>query len=250
MRRLILSDGKRVLFRAPLPVGLALLVLILVSAGMTSCRKAGEFAGEAEAAVQEENVMSFQGNVKMAVGKYVFLPEIRGFDIVVQGGDTGSLVGKDVRGEGALLEDKPSILMANTIDMKDESGQWTNVFTRTEDVTLDDYLDLVERNEFPVFEELSYDKKDAWEDQVRAKVFGALEEEGEISKIAVYNEKDEMVGKIIVDGLSDFSKYYIQKLRLFDKFWFYVTIKETVEWRVRRNTKEMFHADVLFAGLF
>ena len=42
----------------------------------------------------------------------------------------------------------------------------------------------------------------------------------------------------------------LEKLGHFDKFWFYLDVKETVDWSQRRRTREMFHADVIFAGLF
>ena len=43
----------------------------------------------------------------------------------------------------------------------------------------------------------------------------------------------------------EFSKYYLEKLRLFDQFWFYMNIKDSVDKKIRaRRTKELFHADV------
>jgi hypothetical protein len=53
-----------------------------------------------------------------------------------------------------------------------------------------------------------------------------------------------------VDSFSDYAQFYLQKLSLFEQFWFYLEVKDTVEWRARRRTREMFHADVLHAGLF
>ncbi len=76
------------------------------------------------------------------------------------------------------------------------------------------------------------------------------EEEKEIFRIIVRDALDKEVGKIIVDNFTDFSQYYIKKLKFFDKLWFYFTVKDTVEWKVRRKTRELFHADVLFNGLF
>jgi hypothetical protein len=70
------------------------------------------------------------------------------------------------------------------------------------------------------------------------------------STIIVTDEKGKEVGKILVDSTTEFANYYIQKLKLFDKFWFYIDIKETVDAKVRRKTRELFHADVIFAGLY
>ena len=68
--------------------------------------------------------------------------------------------------------------------------------------------------------------------------------------IVVLDEKGKEVGKIIVDGATDFAKYYITKLQLFDRFWVYLNIKDTVDAKVRRKTRELFHADLSFAGLY
>jgi len=63
-------------------------------------------------------------------------------------------------------------------------------------------------------------------------------------------DKDIELGKIIVDDFTDYALYYMKKLKLFDRLWFYIAIKDTVEWKVRQETRELFHADVLFVGLF
>jgi hypothetical protein len=126
-------------------------------------------------------------------------------------------------------------------------------------MTVDDYVTLPEREEFHQLEELSYDKKDVWEGTEKAKIYGTLEqaeetEEGEEEApqiITVLDPEDnDEIGKVIADNMTDFAKFYIQKLELFDEFWFYVNVKETVDWSTRRRTREMFHADVVFTGLF
>ena len=243
-------------------LGLTVLAFLFVSAGSTSCKKeAGEeVAGEEEGAtIKEEGAIEFEGTVKVAVGKYFFVPEAQGFDIVVHGEiDTSAWIGKEVKGEGEFSQERPSVLVANSIDIKDEGGGWTNVYTRTEEVVLDDYLDLKTREGFQALRDLEYDKKQGWEDVETAKVYGKLEkqtvaegeEQKDIYKVTVLGEEDKELGIIIIDGFTDFSQYYIEKLRLFDKFWFYINIKDTVDWSVRRRTRELFHADVLCAGLF
>jgi hypothetical protein len=248
-------------------LGFAVLAFLFVLAGSTACKKeAGEeAAGEEVAGVEEgakikgEGVIEFKGVVKVAVGKYFFVPEVQGFDIVVQGEiDTSAWVGKEVRGEGEFSPERPSVLVANTIDIREESGRWMNVYTRAEEVVLDDYLDLEKRKEFQALKNLEYDKKQGWEDVETAKVYGKLEkqtvtegeEQKDIYRVIVLGEEGKELGKIIVDSLTDFSQYYIEKLRLFDKFWFYINIKDTVDWSVRRRTRELFHADILCAGLF
>lgn len=209
----------------------------------------------------EAGVVEFEGAVKVVVGQYIYIPEARGFDIILKGdvqGGAESLAGETVRGSGKVNPDIPTMLIADFIEIQD-NGTWTNVYTRTdESMTVEDYVTLPEREEYQQLEDLSYDKKDVWEGTEEAMIYGALEpadeaEEGEETTRTITvldpEDKDE-IGKVIVDNMTDFAKFYIQKLELFDEFWFYVNIKETVDWNVRRRTREMFHADVVFAGLF
>lgn len=233
--------------------GLIFLVGILLIVGTLACGKAEEEAVEA-GPVLEEGVLLFEGTVKIVHGRYVYIPEVKGFDIIVEGsltsGDLTSLEGKEVKGQGRFDPLKPAILVAETIELKDETGAYQNVFTKTGEVILDAYLDLQQREQFEVLADLAYDKKDGWEGKAQAKVQGTLEQDGENYRIVVLNEDGARVGRIIVDSLSDFSQYYIKKLSLFDKYWFYLNIKETVDWQTRRRSREMFHADVIFSGIF
>lgn len=240
------------------------LAFLLIAGGNLACKKeAEEVAPEEEGTTaKEEGKIEFEGVVKVVVGKYMFIPKVQGFDIVVQGplesGDTQTLIDKEVRGEGEFSLENPSVLMANSIDIKESEEEWRNVFTRSEEVTLDDYVDLKARDEFEVLKGLSYDKKKGWEGKEKAKIYGRLEkkivtegkEQKEIYNIVVLDEKDKELGKIVVDSFTDFALYYTRKLRLIDKFWLYITIKDTVDWKIRRRTKELFHADVLFTGLY
>lgn len=240
-------------------IGLTLLAFAFVAFAPVACQRGEEAEiGEGEAAEEEaaeqEGVITFEGTVKVAVGKYVFVPEARGFDIVIQGdletGGIESLVDRQVRAEGEISPERPSILIANTLEIKEESGSWRNIFTRTEDVVLEDFLDLSARGDFETLEDLSYDKKRVWEGKERVKIYGRLEETNGGDVITVLDEEEVEIGKVLVDSFTDFGNYYLKKLRLFNKFWFYTNVKDTVDWSERRRTREMFHADVVFAGLF
>jgi hypothetical protein len=258
------TEGKRKQEMIIRTLSFSLLAFLLVIGGNISCKKkAGEeMAMGKEGLVAKEGIIPFEGVVNVGVGKYLFIPEASGFDIIIQGpiesGDVSILVGKEVKGNGAFSPERPSILIANDIEVKESGRSWRNIFTRTEEFVMDDYLDLEARDEFKVMKALSYDKKEGWEGIEKAKIYGKLEtetvtegeEEKEIFRIIVLDEKDNEVGKIIVDNFTNFSQYYIKKLRFFDKLWFYLTVKDTVEWGVRRRTGELFHADVLFNGLF
>lgn len=235
-------------------IGMILLVFILVAFGSVACNKAEEGETGEEAAGIQEGIMPFEGTVKAVVGKYVFLPEASGFDIVIQGnlesGTLESLIDKEVRGEGEIFPDTPSILVAKTLEVIGDSGDWTNIFTRTEEPVLEDFLDLSAREEFVALADLSYDEKDVWEQNEKAKVYGNLEKNNSGDKIVVFDDEGKEIGKILVDSYTDFCQFYLGKLGHFDKFWFYLNVKETVDWSQRRRTREMFHADVVFAGLF
>jgi hypothetical protein len=233
---------------------ISLLFFLLVAFGPVACKSGEEVESGEEAAGVQEGIMHFEGTVKMVVGKYVFLPEASGFDVVIQGNlDSGpleDLVGKQVRGEGNISPDMPSILVANTLEVAGDTGDWTSIFTRTQEPLLEDYLDLNAREAYVALPDLSYDKKDVWEQNVMAKVYGRLEKNDAGDKIAVFDDEGAEIGKVLVDSYTDFCQFYLGKLGHFDKFWFYLKVKDTVEWSQRRRSREMFHADVVFAGLF
>lgn len=251
------TGGKRNLEKITRAMLLSTLAFLLVFAGSSACKRDVE-----EQLDIKEDIIEFEGVAKVGLGKYLFVPEAQGFDIIIQGqvdsGDASVLVDKEVRGEGEFSLDRPSILLANRIDIKESGRSWRNVFTRTEEVVLDDYLDLHVRDEFEALTDLSFDKKESWEGKEKGKVYGKLEketitegeEQKDIYRIIVLNEKNEEVGKILVDGITDSALFYVKKLRLFESFWFYVTIKDTVEWKTRVSSSELFHAEVLFSGLF
>jgi hypothetical protein len=227
---------------------------MIVIAGTFACSKAEEEVPEKGAKIEEGKV-PFEGTIKVVYGKYVYVPEVQGFDIIIHGtlesGDISSLEGKEVKGEAHIDSERTSVLIADTIEVKEENGTYRNVFTRTEEVVLEDYIDLHGRSEFTALKDISYDKKNVWEEKEKAKVYGKLEEEDGNFKIVVIDEEDgKQVGKIIVDNFTDISQYYLKKLDLFDSYWFYVNIKDTVAWATRRRTRELFHADVVFTGLF
>jgi len=235
-------------------LGLSFLVLVMIAAGTTACKKAEEGVEDEAALSLKEGQLDFEGTVKVVSGKYVFVPQVRGFDIVIQGNlDSGSiseLVGKEIKGTGEFTPEQPSILVAQSIEIKGEGDEWTPVFNKVEDLVLDDFVSIVDRDGFEVLDKLDYSKKEAWEGKVNVRVLGKLEGEEGSYKITILDERERVVGRINIDSISEYAQYYIQKLRLFDEFWFYLNVKETVEWRTRRRTRELFNADIVFAGLF
>jgi len=235
---------------------------MLVLGVQTACKKGEEVEGIEEEGTETtvEGLIGFEGVVKVAIGKYLFIPKARGFDVVIQGaldvGETQELIDNEIRGKGAFSPEHPSILVADEIEVKEAEDVWRMVFTRSEEFTQDDYLDLKARDEYEILENLSYDKKDGWEGKEKVKVYGQLlkiteTEGGEASySITLLDDKGKEIGKIVVDNITDFAQFYVNKLRLFDRFWFYIAVKETVDWQSRRRTRELFHADIQSAGLF
>gem|GEM_PF-174724 len=259
----IQSEGNRKLKIISQIFGLSLLIILFVAAGSISCKKKTE-EGEAleEVTVIKKGMNEFEDVVKVGVGKYFFIPGAQGIDMVVPGqiesGDSSSLEGKRIRVRGEFSHEKPSILVVETIDVEEAEGEWRNIYIKTEDVVLDDYLDSRDREKFKPLKKLDYTKKDVWEGIGKGKVYGKLEkttvtqgeEEKDVYNIIVWDEKGEIAGQIIVDNITDYSLYYLKKLRLFDKFWLYINVKETVDWKIRKRTRDLFHADVVFAGLY
>jgi len=224
--------------------GLILGVIFLMAGGMYGQEQAAPAA----------SVVEFEGTVKIGLGKYFYLPSAQGLDLAVQGqiesGDASKLTGKDVKVKGELLADKPSVFRADTIELKDASGSFRNVYTRTQDLVLDDYLDPVTRDSFQEMKITSALKNEEWEGKGNVKVYGMLQKSSTPPTIVLTDEKNKEIGKIIVDKFTDYASYYMSKLRLFDKFWFYLNVKETVDKKVRTKSRELFHADVVFCGLY
>ncbi len=236
-------------------LGVAFLICALTLMGGVSCQQAEEGIVEEAGPVLEEGKVAFEGTVKVALGKYMFVPEAQGFDIVidgtVDGDDLTALVGKEVKGEGEFPPETPWLLFATSLEVKDESGSFRNVYTGTVgSVAGLDLLTLQARDEYVVPKDLAYNKNDTWEGIEKIKLKGTLQREEDATYILVLDDEGKQVGRVIVDSVSDAAQYYLQKLRLFDEFGFYLSLKETVPWNVRRRTRDLFHADLIFVGLY
>lgn len=230
------------------------LAVAVVLVGTTACKK--EAAG-ADVAPQM-TYTEYEGTVKTALGRYLYLPTAQGFDIVLQGFDAATLVDKDIRIKGELLDEHPSIFQADSVEVKGEAGTYSNVFTRTVEFQMEDFVEVKDREGFQPLIITGVNKPDEWQNKGRGKIFGMLKEstvkeagqEKTVTHIVLFDDRGRESGKIVVDGVTTYAKYYMQKLRLFDSFWLYLDIKDTVDARVRTRTKELFHADVVYAGLY
>jgi len=234
--------------------GLILSVVFLMAGGMFGQEKTEPAKAGEEQAAAAKPAIEFEGTVKTSLGKYFYLPSAQGLDLAVQGqiesGNVSMLTGKDVKVKGELLSDKPSIFRVDTIELKDASGSFRNVFTRTQDLVLDDYLDPVARESFQELKITNALKNEEWEGKGNVKVYGKISKGTTPATIILTDEKNREIGKIIIDKFTDYANYYLTKLRLFDKFWFYLNVKDTVDRKVRTKSRELFHADVVFCGLY
>jgi hypothetical protein len=227
----------------------SLFILAVAVVGAVMAQETGQGQAQEQAATAPP-ATQFEGTATLGLGKYFYLPAAKGFDIyvqgLIQGQDATFLNGKEVRVKGSMFKDEPSVFVADSIEIKDDAGQYQNVFTRAEEAKLENHLHTQERGGFAALAITKADKSEDWEGKGKAKVHGKLVD----NSIVVSDDKGKEVGKILVDSTTEFASYYIQKLKLFDKFWFYINIKDTVDAKVRRKTRELFHADVIFAGLY
>ena len=223
--------------------GILFLGLIVLAglAGTTACQKnAADTQAAATPAVTE-----FEGTVLAALGRYMYLSTAQGFDIVLPGFDAAGLKGKTAKVKGSLLTDHPPVFLADTV----ETGPGAVAYTRSQEFLAEDFVEMKAREAVPALAITGVSKPEEWEGKGQGKVYGKLLK-GEVNTIVVSDDKGKEMAKIIVDSVSTYSNYYIQKLRLFDEFWFYITVKDSVDARTRTRSKEIFHADVVGVGLY
>jgi hypothetical protein len=216
------------------------LAILVAFAGTVACQKEAETpAAEAVKAVTE-----FEGTVRAALGRYMYLSTAQGFDIVLPGLDAATLMGKTIKVKGNLLIDHPPVFLADTV----ESGGQT-VYTRNQDFKAEDFVDMKVREAVKPLAITGVGKPEEWEGKGEVKIYGKLQK-GDVNYIVLSDDKGKDLAKIIIDSTTTYANYYVQKLRLFDKFWFYLNIKDSVDKKIRPKTKEIFHADVVGAGLY
>jgi len=222
---------------AILILGLAILV---VFAGSVACQK----KAETPAAEAVTSVTEFEGTVRAALGRYMYLSTAQGFDIVLPGFDAATLAGKTIKVKGNLLPDHPPVFLADSV----ESGGQT-IYTRSQEFQIEDFNEVKVREAVKPLTITGINKPEEWEGKGEGKVYGKLQK-GDVNYIVISDDKGKPLANIVVDSLSTYSNYYIQKLRLFDKFWFYVKVKDSVDKKLRTKNKEIFHADVFDVGLY
>lgn len=208
----------------------------------------------------QPQVREFNGVVKVAVGHYLYIPQAQGLDIYVAGEVTGglnNLVGKEVRVKASPIEDKPNLILAESIEIK-EGTMYNEVYRRSSEPDFEGYLDPRDREAYVALNITSINKPEEWEGKAKVKVYGKLQtstvkekgQENKITHIILTDKKGKEIARVIVDKISDYANFYLQKLRLFDRFWFYLDVTNQVDRKVRVKTRELFTGELVFCGLF
>jgi len=220
--------------------GILFLSLALLAGAMACQKKAEETQAAATPAVTE-----FEGTVLAALGRYMYLSTAQGFDIVLPGFDAAGLKGKTAKVKGSLLTDHPPVFLADTV----ETGPGAVAYTRSQEFQAEDFVEMKAREAVQALAITGVGKPEEWEGKGQGKVYGRLVR-GDSNVIVLSDDKGKEMAKIVVDNISTYASYYLQKLRLFDKFWFCLNVKDSVDRKDRARTKEIFHADVIGVGLF
>jgi hypothetical protein len=246
-------------------VSVSVLAFLLIMAGGIACKKAGQTQTPAEgaltAAAEEGTTLKaglndVSGTVKSALGKYFYISQHPGFDIVASGqvetGDASVLLDKEVKAKVVFNPATPAVLIAQNIDLKEGESQYRSVFSSSDTSIPADYLDQKARGEFAEIKITNINKSEDWEGKGKGKVFGKLVPAvgGQGQAVSLMDDKGKEIAKVIIDNMTEYARYYIKKLRLFDSFWFYLNVKDSVDKKLRAKNKEIFHADVVFAGLY
>lgn len=202
----------------------------------------------------------YEGVVKAAVGHYLYIPQAQGLDIFVAGtiqGGLENLVGKEVRVKASPIADKANLILAESIEIK-EGTMYTSVYTRSAEPDYAGYLNPHDREGYAALNITNINKPEEWEGKAKVKVYGKLQtskvkeggQEKEVTHIVLTDRKGKEIGRVIVNGVSEYANFYLKKLRLFDKFWFYLDVTGQVDKRVRAKTRELFSGNVVFCGLY
>ena len=225
-------------------MGIMILSLAVLAglAGSVACQKK---AAETPAAEGLKSVTEFEGTVRAGLGRYMYLSTASGFDLVLPGFDAATVAGKTIKVKGNLLTDHPPVFLVDSA----ETGPGQTIYTRSQEFQEEDFVEMKVRETVPALAITGLNKPEEWEGKGQGKVYGQLQK-GDVNAIVLSDDKGKEIARIIVGSISTYSNYYIQKLRLFDKFWFYLTIKDSVDKKDRTKSKAIFHADVIGAGLF
>jgi hypothetical protein len=247
-------------------LGIGVLSFLLILSAGVACKKAenaapGAKPGEPEKPKEatnaiQEGINEVAGTVKSALGKYFYLGQLPGFDILadgpIEGGDASSLLGKDVRVKAAFNREKPSLLIAQSIEIKEGETQFKSVFAKADALAPADFFLQKDRADYAEIKITNITKSADWEGKGKGRISGKLiaGADGKPAAISVLDDKGKEAARIIVDSITDYASYYIKKLRLFDTTWFYFNIKDSVDPKLRAKAKEIFHAEIVFIGLY
>ena len=238
-------------------IGIIVVAIMMILAGGIACKKAPQPGQKTEAAAApgetatmiKEGVNELSGTVKSALGKYFYISQHPGFDFAAEGSidnaDAAALLNKEVKVKAVFNRETPSLLLAQSIDIKESETQFKNVFNKAETAVPADYFSQKARPEYAALKISNINKNEDWEGKGKGKVEGKpiSGADGKITGISILGGDGKEIGKVIVDSSSEFANYYIKKLRLFDSFWFYLNIKDSIAKNLRPKNKELLCCD-------
>jgi hypothetical protein len=231
-------------------ISVGAVAFLLLASGSLACKKAETpAAGEnlvqaADGSNLVEGLNEISGTVKSALGKYFYVSELPGYDIVaagpIEGGDASTLLGKEIKASVIFNRQFPSFLIAQSIGIKEGENQYKPVFAGTDIALPADAFAQKSRPDYPALVLAGINRPADWEGKGKGKVRGKL--------IAGAGEQGQDIS--VIDSMTEYANYYVKKLRLFDSYWFYLDIKDSVAANLRAKNREMFHADIVFVGLY
>jgi hypothetical protein len=244
-------------------IGASALAFLWIITAETACKQAAQPPAPGEKGAPPamegntiiEGLNDVTGTVKSAFGKYFYVSELPGFDFVANGkvenGDTSSLLGKDVKVKALFRRENSTFLVVQSIDVKEGTG-YRNVFNSTETALPEECFNQKARTDYEELKITNITKSADWEGKSKGKVHGKLitGADGKMTGISILGDGNKELAKVIVDNVTEYADYYLKKLRLFDTYWLYLNIKESVPANARAKAKEIFHADLVFIGLY
>ena len=162
------------------------LAVLAAFAGTVACQK----KAETPAAEVVKTVTEFEGTVRAALGRYMYLSTAQGFDIVLPGFDAATLMGKTIKVKGNLLVDHPPVFLADSV----ETGPGQTVYTRTQDFQAEDFVEMKAREAVPALTITGVAKPEEWEGKGEGKVYGKLQK-GDVNDIVLSDDKGKEIGQ-------------------------------------------------------
>ena len=218
---------------------------ILVGANFIAKNPAGKLISKISGkpiVTEKLRANEYQGRVDIATTNYFSL-DTNNLEYVINDYNAEKLKDKGlIRVIGNPAPENKNLIIVDKII---EKGVKTPLYKRLlpadySDTILSDALD------YSKLTNIQYNKKAYWEQERfnKARITGRI---NLAEKYIEVMEDERIVGKVLVDSLTDYTEFRIKELGQDQEYTFYILRGETVDWKVRKKTKELFHADIIYA---